>query len=170
MIEQIVFLQGLIRSNKVRRSLELIVDDVRYVGNRGELDNPEWAYEVPFAFRDALDIRYQERQEHKQSVYRWTQGPYVAFSPGDLLHHRDTGGCVQVLSSVAVRVEPGSGQTGEVQAFRVDAGYVHAQFYQRREGRYFPMQRWSGTQWAFLEGLISDVWAPAEDDAPGILV
>lgn len=84
----------------------------------------DWAYLVPWAFREALDIRYSHWIDEAASIraqdearakgrpidevrkirrYRglWTQGtpPIYNFSDGDTLHHRNGSLLVQVLEA-----------------------------------------------------------------------
>lgn len=73
-----------------------------------------WAFDVGYAFREALDIRFLPRMENKVQVYRWTQGPYLSFSTGDQLHSKDGQTTLMVTSAASMvwdkkkrRMKPG---------------------------------------------------------------
>lgn len=82
--------------SKVRRTTDLIVPEVTYKDAQGSLNNEFWTFEVPYAFRDALDIKYEERKKNKQSYMVWTQGPILSFKEGDLIRSKDGKRVVQV--------------------------------------------------------------------------
>ncbi len=69
---------------------------VTYDGKEGSLDNESWAFKVTYAFRDALDIKYEERKKDKKPYMVWTQGPLLRFKDGDLIHSKDGCRSVQV--------------------------------------------------------------------------
>jgi hypothetical protein len=81
---------------KVRRRTDLIVPEVTYKDGQGSLNNEYWAFSVPYAFRDALDIRFEERKKNRQSYMTWTQGPILSFKEGDFFHSADGKRAVQV--------------------------------------------------------------------------
>ena len=84
---------------KVKRKTELIVPQVTYIGRGGSLNNDAWAFKVPYAFRDALDIKYEERKKDKKPYMVWTQGPLLSFNEGDLLRSKDGLRAVQIRIS-----------------------------------------------------------------------
>jgi hypothetical protein len=84
---------------KKNRETSLIVPEITYFGQDGSLNNDSWAFKVTYAFRDALDIKYEERKTKKESYMIWTQGPLLRFKEGDILHSRDGRRAVQVLSA-----------------------------------------------------------------------
>ncbi len=45
------------------RKVELIVPRISYENGKGNLHNDHWAYQVSYAFREALDIKYEERTQ-----------------------------------------------------------------------------------------------------------
>lgn len=83
-------------SANVKRKTVLIVPQVSYHENEGSLNNEAWAFNVGYAFRDALDIRFEERKKNKKSYMVWTQGPILSFKEGDMIHSRDGKRIVQV--------------------------------------------------------------------------
>lgn len=55
----------------------------------GSLSNEDWYFKVPYAFREALDLKYEERKKNKKSYMVWTQGPILSFKDGDSFTARD---------------------------------------------------------------------------------
>ena len=84
-------------SHKVKRKTDLIVPKITYSDTTGSLNNEVWEYKVPFAFRDALDIKYEQRMKDKKPYMVWTQGPILNFKNGDLLTDKNNKKAVQVL-------------------------------------------------------------------------
>lgn len=84
---------------KKNREISLIVPEISYFGQDGSLNNDSWAFRVGYAFRDALDIKYEERKINKEPYMVWTQGPCLDFKEGDILHAKDGNRTVQVLSA-----------------------------------------------------------------------
>ncbi|WP_434145029.1 hypothetical protein [Photobacterium leiognathi] len=66
------------------------------VTQTGFLNNDHWAFNVGYGFREALDFIFMERVRNKQKVYRWSQGPIIAFKEGDLIRSKDNKRSVQV--------------------------------------------------------------------------
>lgn len=95
------------------RSTELIVPCVSYQNNVGNLHNENWAYRVPYAFRDALDISYSTLYHKKISYQAWTQGCLINFVVGDRLSSDKGYCCLQVQSSKPVSLNPNSGEWDE---------------------------------------------------------
>ena len=83
-------------AEKTKRSTKLIVPSVTHGDPEGSLNNDSWAFKVPYAFRDALDIKYEERRRDKTPYMVWTQGPCLRFKEGDLVHSKDGSRVVQV--------------------------------------------------------------------------
>jgi hypothetical protein len=81
---------------KIKRSTTLIVPKVTYQGTQGSLNNDHWFFCVPYAFRDALDIKYEQRMLNKDPYMVWTQGPILRFKEGDTLIAKEGGRVVQV--------------------------------------------------------------------------
>lgn len=83
-------------SATVKRATVLIVPQVTYHEQKGSLNNESWAFNVEYAFRDALDIKYEERKKNKKAYMVWTQGPLLSFKEGDMINSRDGNRIVQV--------------------------------------------------------------------------
>lgn len=131
---------------KIRRKLELIVPEVTYSGTEGSLNNEFWAFKVPYAFRDALDIKYEERKRNKQSYMVWTQGPLLRFRAGDLMHSKDNSRGVQVNLATPIIWD-----TKEDAMFEGSVTYLE---YSTVVSSYGKVQTKACTQMQFLELLI----------------
>lgn len=83
-------------ASKIKRSTDLIVPEVTHEGLNGSLNNEYWFFNVKYAFREALDIKYEERKKNKKPYMVWTQGPILSFKEGDLIHSNDGQRAVQV--------------------------------------------------------------------------
>lgn len=81
---------------KAKRKTELIVQRVTYLDGQGSLNNDSWAFKVTYAFRETLDIKYEERKKNKKPYMVWTQGPILSFKEGDLIHSSDGRRFIQV--------------------------------------------------------------------------
>jgi len=80
-----------------KRKTELIVPNITYGRQENSLNNDSWIFRVNYSFRDALDIKYEERKKDKKPYMIWTQGPLLSFKEGDLVHSKDERRAVQVL-------------------------------------------------------------------------
>jgi hypothetical protein len=83
-------------SAKTKRNTVLIVPQITYKDGDGSLNNESWEFKVWFAFRDALDIKFEERKKNKKPYMIWTQGPILSFKEGDTIHSREEKRIVQV--------------------------------------------------------------------------
>ena len=80
----------------IRRVTELIVPRVTFDLMDGSLNNKSWFFRVPYAFRDALDIKYEQRIKEKMPYMLWTQGPLLSFSSGDTFKSADGLSALQI--------------------------------------------------------------------------
>ncbi len=83
-------------AHKVKRLTKLIVPDVTYINGKGSLNNAHWKFVVPYAFRDALDLKYEKRMKNKEPHMVWTQGVILRFKDGDTISSRCGTSLVQV--------------------------------------------------------------------------
>ena len=74
---------------KIKRTTKLIVPDICFVDGVGTMKTDLWQFKVSFAFRDALDIKYEQRKKNKKPYMVWTQGPIINFKNWDLLKSKD---------------------------------------------------------------------------------
>ncbi|MGH1371156.1 MAG: hypothetical protein ACRBBW_03915 [Cellvibrionaceae bacterium] len=96
-------------ASTVRRSRELLVPNVCHEAR--SLHNEHWAFDVGYAFRDALDIRLTDSTRtvidsatgiKRKVVERvWTQGVIINFREGDALYSRDGMWVLQVMDMSA---------------------------------------------------------------------
>ena len=56
-------------AHKVKRNTKLIVSEVTYDQGKGHLNNDHWHFQVPYAFRDALDLKYEQRMKIKNHTW-----------------------------------------------------------------------------------------------------
>jgi len=91
---------------KTKRKTKLIVPGISYSNELGSLKNESWFFDVKYAFRDALDIKYEKRMKDKKPCMVWTQGPILAFGGGDTIHSRDGKRAVQVLFATQMGWDP----------------------------------------------------------------
>ena len=78
------------------REPTLIVPHIDTKNSRDDFCHENWFFNVSYAFREALDIKYEERKKDKKSYWLWTQGPYLSFKDGDTLRSRDNKIALQV--------------------------------------------------------------------------
>jgi hypothetical protein len=96
----------------IHRKLKLIVPSLSYENSQGDLNNDYWVYKVPFAFRDALDIKLEKKakkiiyyddvgnEQTKTTYYMaWTQGCLLNFLEGDLFQPTHDEPCLQIRSA-----------------------------------------------------------------------
>lgn len=89
-------------ASKVKRKTDLIVPQVTHLGKDHSLNNDFWAFKVTFAFRNALDIKYEERKKEKKPYMIWTQWPFLNFKEADLIHSQDESRALQVQFATPV--------------------------------------------------------------------
>ncbi|WP_444905296.1 hypothetical protein ACJJIU_22275 (plasmid) [Microbulbifer sp. CnH-101-E] len=97
-MEEIKLLESMWKARSSRQTT-LIVPQVNYDRLNSSLSNEHWAFHVPYGFRDALDIRYDQRVKKKKKYMVWTQGPILKFKEGDTLKSKDGKTSVQVSSA-----------------------------------------------------------------------
>jgi len=88
-------------AKKTKRKTDLIIPKVSYDNEHstGSLNNENWFFKVPYAFREALDIKYEERKKDKKGYMVWTQGPILSFKDGDNFTAKDNKTSLQVQFS-----------------------------------------------------------------------
>lgn len=134
---------------KVRRKTDLIVPEVTYQDGEGSLNNESWAFNVSYAFRDALDIKYEERKKNKQPYMTWTQRPLLSFKEGDFLHSAD--------GKRAVRVRFANQMGWDASKGEMYQGSVVYSEYAESGNSLSKCSERTCTQMQFLQLLISDV-------------
>ena len=86
-------------NTRMRRSTELIVPCITSEDGELNFNNASWAFNVTFAFRDSLDIKYEERRKNKRRYMVWTQGPILSFKEGDVFHRSEGVVSLQITSA-----------------------------------------------------------------------
>lgn len=76
----------------------------------GTLDNDDWFFKVPYAFREALDIKFEERKKDKKGYMVWTQGPILSFKDGDTFTAQNEKSALQVKFSKTMGWDPDKNQ------------------------------------------------------------
>ena len=71
-------------ASKIKRKT-LTVPKVNYDSKLtiGSLNNDNWYFKVPYAFRGALGLKFEERKKNRKGYMVWTQGPILSFKNGD---------------------------------------------------------------------------------------
>lgn len=133
---------------KVSRAVDLIVPEVTYFPEKmdGSLNNNDWIYNVPFAFRDALDIKFEQRMKNKKPYMVWTQGPLINFTKGDWIHSK--------CGNKSVQVNFSSGMGWDSSIFQMYNGIVNFDRFEKINGSWVKVSSESLDQMAFLEMLI----------------
>jgi len=115
----------------------------------GTLDNDEWYFRVPYAFREALDIKFEERKKDKKGYMVWTQGPILSFKDGDTFNAQNEQSALQVKFSNPMGWEPDKNQMYQ-------GSIVFDKFYVSGH-KYTKVSQHSCSQMDFLRILISGV-------------
>ena len=137
-----------------RRTTDLIVSATVLLNKSepGERDewvfkNDEWAFLVPFWFRDALDIKYDQRVKEKRPYMVWTQGPVIHFKEGDLIRARSGDRFVQVSAATPMGWNKAKGVMAQ-------GGVTYSEF-STLGGRLVKTGTYDCTQMQFLQMLMS---------------
>ena len=131
---------------KIKRSIELIVPKITYRNMKGDLHNYHWAFAVGYAFREALDIKYEQRKKDKKPYMVWTQGAIIAFSEGDTIYSKFGTKLVQVKYSNIMGWDLSQDEMYE--------GSITYSEYEIKNSKYVKVSGHSCTQMQFLELLI----------------
>jgi hypothetical protein len=133
---------------KVSRAIKLIVPEVTYYPKEmaGSLNNDHWAYDVSYAFRDALDIKFEQRMKNKKPYMVWTQGPLINFTKGDWIHSK----CGQK----SLQVQFSSGMGWDPTILQMYNGIVNFDRFNKKDGSWIKTSSESLDQMEFLEMLI----------------
>lgn len=134
-------------NEQVSRSTKLIVGEVIYNNNAGSFNNKHWNYDVSYASRDALDIKYEKRTKGKADYYVWTQGPLINFQVGDLFISKINKTAVQVIQASPMGWSKERGKMYE-------GSIAYEEFYIDNSGRYTKKGLHTCSQMGFLILLI----------------
>ena len=128
---------------KVKRSESLIVPKV----SLGSLSNDSWAFNVPYAFRDALDIKYEQRMKEKKPYMIWTQGPLINFNEGDTFTARNNKSAMQIIFA--------TGMGWDTATNTMYPGSVVLDEFEINERKYTKIKQRTCSQMELLEMLIA---------------
>ena len=131
---------------KARRKVDLI-SPISVINGKTLFDNSHWHYNVHFSFREAIDIRLEERKNDKKPYLVWTQGPIISFKEGDLIHSNDGCRSVQVKYALPMGWDGSKGEMYE--------GVVTYSLFENSEGEIHQIGQESCSQMRFLELLIT---------------
>jgi len=115
----------------------------------GSLNNDDWYFKVPYAFREALDLKYEERKKNKKGYMVWTQGPVLSFKDGDSFTAKDNKTAVQVQFS-----NPMGWDSAKDEMYQ---GSVVFDEFTINNNQFIKIKQHSCSQMEFLKTLISGV-------------
>ncbi|CCN37194.1 hypothetical protein VIBNISO65_1660020 [Vibrio nigripulchritudo SO65] len=133
---------------KVRRKTTTI-PEVKYDTEKsvGMLMNNDWFYNVTYAFREALDLKFEERKVNKRSYMIWTQGPILNFKNGDTF--------ISKCETNAVQVKYANSMGWDADKHEMYKGSVVYELFKIENGNYKKLSQLACTQVDFLEVLIT---------------
>lgn len=133
---------------KIKRELAAL-PSVYYnsVLNQGTLNNENWYFSVPYAFRDALDIKYEQRVKDKKAYMVWTQGPILKFKMGDNFPAKN--------NNVTLQVQFGDQMGWDRDKNEMYLGSVVFDLFELVNKKHIHKQRYQCNQMEFLELLIN---------------
>jgi hypothetical protein len=133
---------------QTRRSTHLIIGEILERDNVGSFDgNKHWFFSVGYAFRNALDITYDQRQTDHVKYMVWTQGPLLRFAVGDVLHAKS--------ESMAVAVTYAMPMGWDVEASSMYEGIVAYDIFDESEDEIKKVGKQTTSQMGFLNLLIN---------------
>ncbi|WP_350603837.1 hypothetical protein [Pseudoalteromonas sp. SMN1298-MNA-CIBAN-0114] len=115
--------------------------------SQGTLNNEHWYFSVPFTFRDALDIKYEQRIKDKEGTMVWTQGPILKFKMGDNFPAKNNNTTIQVQFSDQMGWDKDKNE--------MHLGSVVFDLFEFINKKYIYKQRYQCNQMEFLELLIN---------------
>lgn len=136
---------------KIKRSTKLIIPKVVFEKNTGSLTNTHWAYNIPYAFREALDLKCEQRKKNKIRYKTWTQGPRINFKQGDTITKQTGDICIQVQFASTMGWDPVKN--------KMDEGFVTYNMYSIINNKYELLDEIiTCTQMQFLELIINGTY------------
>lgn len=132
--------------SKVQRATALIIPIESLLLGEGNINHSNWSFVIPYAFRDALDVKYEKRMKEKKPYYIWTQGPILSFKEGDTL--------LSKLGSRAVQVKFASAMGWDPDKNEMYRGSVVYETYDVDGHNYKKINRKECNQMEFLQVLI----------------
>ncbi len=133
-------------ASKVKRKTDLIVPQIICSGGLRSLSNNSWVFSIPFAFRAALDIKHEQRMKNKKAYMVWTQGPFLSFKEGDLIHSQDKLRALQIKEAKPI--------FWDVVSNEMNQGYLLFDECKLNNDVVFEVKQYTCTQMQFLELII----------------
>ena len=133
-------------NKKIKRKTEYIVPEISYINEVGSLHNEHWVYKVPYAYTEALDIKYEQRMKDKKPYMIWTQGPVISFKDGDFLTKKDDKNALQVIYS-----QPMGWDTSKNEMYQ---GSITYDYFEINNGKHIKTKTNTCNQMQLLELLI----------------
>lgn len=146
---------------KVKRKTDLIISQVTHSGLEGSLNNSSWVFSVGYAFRGALDIKYEQRKKDKKAYMVWTQGPLLSFKEGDLIHSQNKLRALQVRIAKPI--------SWDIEKKEMYQGYLVFDEFKFNNGAVFETKQYTCSQMQFLEILIHGIMDSATEHQPDLL-
>lgn len=115
--------------------------------SQGTLNNDNWCFNVPYTFRDALDIKYEQRIKDKVGSMVWTQGPILKFKMGDNFPAKN--------NNITLQVQFGDQMGWDRDKNEMYLGSVVFDLFELIDKKYIHKQRYQCNQMEFLELLIN---------------
>ncbi|MCW3171403.1 hypothetical protein [Shewanella subflava] len=141
-MKEIDLIQKIGSKRRATRSVDLIAKI-----KMDHLDTNHWVYPIGYGFRDAIDIRYDERVKDKKKYMVWTQGPIISFKEGDFI----CSGC----KCFALQVEFAQPMGWNVEKDLMYLGNVVFKFFKQKAGKFALYSKYECDQVGFLALLIN---------------
>lgn len=148
-------------ASKVKRKTDLIVPQVTHSGLEGSLNNSSWAFPVNFAFRSALDIKYEQRKKNQKIYMVWTQEPLLSFKEGDIIHSKNKLRALQVRIAKPI--------SWDIEKKEMYQGYLLFGEFIFNNSVMFETRQYTCTQMQFLEILIHGIMDNVTEKQPDSL-
>lgn len=134
---------------RANKSTKLIVPEVTFSqeNRTGSLNNDHWTFNVPYAFRDALGLSFDQRFKDKKPYMVWVQSPYIDFKEGDSLKSK--------TGEISLSVKMATPMSRNRRTHAIDYGMVDFQILKRdANGKMHYHSMKTMTQYEFLQTLI----------------
>jgi len=135
---------------RTQRSTSLIVPSMSRENSKlipNDIHPSRWHFNIPYAFRDALDIKYEQRKKDKKTYMVWTQGPMLSFHEGDTFTSKNQDCALQIVFA--------TGMGWDTAKNKMYQGSVVFEEFKITNKKYTKVKQHSCDQMAFLEILIT---------------
>ncbi|SGY87528.1 hypothetical protein [Moritella viscosa] len=135
---------------RTQRSTSLIVPSMSNEHSKlvpDDIHHSHWCFNIPYAFRDALDIKYEQRKKDKKTYMVWTQGPMLSFNEGDTFTSKNQNCALQIIFATGMGWDAAKNEMYQ--------GSVVFEEFKIENKKYTNIKQHSCNQMAFLEILIT---------------